>query len=112
LGSAAYRDPLFQVLDEDSDPAVRAAACEALATLVVDPDGRSMAAFLAAARRPVDERTAIAVIAAIEGMALRSGRPPSDDGLRALIKLTATPYGQAVRSRAQAALGRISGTLR
>jgi hypothetical protein len=112
LGSIAYREPLFQVLEEDDDPAVRASACEALAALLVDPDGRSMSAFLAAAARPVDERTALVIVAAIEGMALRSGQAPSEDGLRALIRLTTRPYGQAVRSRALAALGRISGTLR
>jgi hypothetical protein len=112
FGSFAYREPLFQVLEEETDPAVRAAACDALAAILVDPDGRSMAAFLAAAARPVDERTAFVIVDAIEGMALRSGSAPSDDGLRALIKLTTRPYGQGVRSRAIAALGRISGTLR
>ena len=112
FGSAAYREPLFRVLEADADPAVEAAACEALAALLVDPDGRSMAAFLAAAARPVDERTALVIAAAIEGMALRSGAAPGVDALRALIRLTTRPYGQAVRNRAMAALGRISGTLR
>jgi hypothetical protein len=112
FGSVAYREPLFQVLEADADPAVRAAACEALAALLVDPDGRSMSAFLAAAARPVDERTAVVIAAAIEDMTLRSGQAPSEDGLRALIKLTTMPYGQTVRNRAFAALGRISGTLR
>jgi hypothetical protein len=112
FGSVAYREPLFRVLEADADPAVRAAACEALAALLVDPDGASMSAFLAAAARPVDERTALVIIAAIEGMALRSGQAPSEDGLRALIRLTTRPYGQSVRSRATTALGRISGTLR
>jgi hypothetical protein len=111
LGSPAYREPLFRVLESEDDPAVRAAACEALATLSVDPDGRSMAAFLAAAAKPVDERTALVIVAAIEGMALRSGQAPAEDGLRALIKLSTKPYGLSVRSRASAALGRISGTL-
>ncbi len=112
LGSPAYREPLFRVLEADEDPAVRAAACEALAGLGVDRDGRSMAAFLAAAARPVDERTALVIAAAIEGMALRSGIAPSEDGLRTLIKLTAKPYGQSVRNRASAALGRIAGSIK
>ena len=112
LGSPGYRDALFRVIATDVDPAVRASACEALAFLGVDPDGRSMSAFLAAAARPVDERTALVIVAAIEGMALRSGQAPSEDALRALIKLTTRPYGQTVRSRASAALGHISGTLR
>jgi hypothetical protein len=112
LGSVAYREPLFRVLESDADPAVRAAACEALAAIQVDPDGGSMSAFLAAAARPVDERTALVIAAAIEGMALRSGTAPGDEGLRALIKLASAPYGQSVRARATEALGRISGTLR
>ena len=111
LGSLSYRDALFRVLETDTDSAVRAAACDALASFGVDPDGRSMSAFLAAAARPVDERTALVIVEAIESMALRSGQAPSEDGLRALIKLTTTSYGQNVRSRAQAALGRISGTI-
>jgi len=110
LGSVAYREPLFRAIEEDPDPAVRAQACRALAALLVDPDGRSMSSFLAAAARPVDERTALVIVDAIEGMALRSGTAPSGDALRALVRLTTRPYGQAVRSRAMAALGRISGT--
>jgi HEAT repeats len=109
LGSVAYREPLFRAIEEDPDPAVRAEACRALAALLVDPDGRSMSAFLAAAARPVDERTALVIVDAIEGMALRSGTAPGGDALRALVRLTIRPYGQAVRSRAMAALGRISG---
>jgi hypothetical protein len=112
LGSVAYREPLFEAAGGDPDPSVRAAACGALAGIMVDPDGRSMAAFLAAASRPVDERTAFAIVDAIEGMCLRSGSPPGGDALRALVRLTTRPYGQAVRSRAMAALGRISGTSR
>jgi len=109
LGSVAYRDPLFDAVADDPDPAVRAAACAALADMTADPDGRSMAAFLAASSRPVDERTAFAIVGAIEAMTLRSGRTPSGDALRALVRLTTEPYGRAVRSRAMAAIGRISG---
>jgi hypothetical protein len=110
LGSVAYREPLFAAIEGDPDPAVRASACRALAALLADPDGRSMSAFLAAAARPVDEETALVIVDAIEGMALRSGRVPSGDALRALVRLTSRPYGQAVRGRALKALGRISGT--
>lgn len=111
FGSLSYRDALFRVLETDTDSAVQAAACDALSSLGVDPDGSSMAAFLAAAAKPVDERTALVIVEAIESMALRSGQAPSEDGLRALIKLTTKSYGQNVRNRAQAALGRISGTI-
>ena len=109
LGSPMYREPLFKVLEGDADPAVRGAACEALTAIGVDRDGRSMAAFLAAAARPVDEMTAFVITVAIEGMTLHSGLGPSDDALRALVRLTSKPYGLAVRNRALAALGRIAG---
>ena len=112
LGSPAYRAPLFRVLEADDDPAVRAAACDAIAELGVDKDGRSMAALLAAAQRPLDEITAFGIASAIEGLTLRSGMDPSEDGLRTLIKLTTLPYGQTVRNRALAALGRIAGTIK
>jgi hypothetical protein len=109
FGSPAYRAPLFSVLESESDSAVLAAACDALAAIGVDPDGQSMAAFLAAAVRPVDEETAYALIEAIEGMMLRSGGAPNEDGLLALVKLAELPYGQTIRGRASAALERISG---
>jgi outer membrane protein assembly factor BamB len=112
LGSPAYRAPLFRVLEADDDPVVRAAACDAIAELGVDKDGRSMAALLAAARRPLDEITAFGIASAIEGLTLRSGMDPSEDGLRTLIRLTTLPYGQTVRNRALAALGRIAGTIK
>jgi len=111
LGSPLYREALFGAFEADSDPAVRRAACEALAALAVDRDGRSMGAFLAAASRPIDDATALAVIGAIEAMELRSGLPMSEDGLRTLVKLATAPYGQSVRDRALAAMGRISGSI-
>jgi hypothetical protein len=112
LGSPDYRVALFAVLGGDSDPAVRIAACEALASMSVDGDGLSMEAFLRVASRPIDDATALAVASAIEAMELRSGSGPGEDGLRTLIKLTSAPYGQSVRDRALTALGRISGTIR
>jgi hypothetical protein len=109
LGSPSYREPLFSVLATDDDSVVRASACEALAAMGVDSDGRSMAAFLAAAAKPIDEMTAFVMVAAIEGITLRSGLGPSRDGLQALVRLTTKPYGQFVRDRALIALRRIAG---
>lgn len=109
LGSPGYREPLFRAIESDVDPAVRAAACEALGLFGVDPDGASMAAFMNAAARPVDERSALAIIASIEGLTLRSGRGLREGGLRALVDFAASPYTRAVRDRAEAALARIAG---
>lgn len=111
MGSPDYRAALSEVLAKDPDPAVRAAACDALADIGVDPGGLSAAAFLVAARKPVDERTALGLVAAIERMALRSGTAPGTEAVRTLLALAAKPYGNAVRVRASEALGRIAGAI-
>lgn len=111
LGSTGYRAALAAVLSGDADVAVRAAACDALADIGVDPGGSSAAAFLAAARAPADERTALGLIAAIERMALRSGTAPGLDAVATLLALASKPYGNTVRGRASAALGRIAGAV-
>jgi hypothetical protein len=110
LGSPLYREPLIRVIDSaQADSSVRTAACEALADMGLDPDGASMAAFLAAAARSGDERDGLVLISAVEGLTLRSGRQPSGDALRALARLCVAPYGPTVRTRAAAALERIAG---
>ncbi|HRZ63287.1 MAG TPA: HEAT repeat domain-containing protein [Spirochaetia bacterium] len=111
LGSPGYRGALAAVLSGDPDPAVRDAACDALADIGVDPGGLSGAAFLKAARAPAWERTALSLIAAIERMALRSGSAPGRDAVGTLLALASKPYGPAVRSRASVALGRIAGAI-
>ncbi len=120
LGSPEGRGPLIEALEADEDPAVRAAACEALAEIALDPDGAVGEAFLRTVRGksgagpgsgPLDERAALALIAAVERMALRSGAPPSADAVRALLSLAAKPYGAELRSRASRALGRIAGSV-
>ncbi|HUW42498.1 MAG TPA: PQQ-binding-like beta-propeller repeat protein [Rectinemataceae bacterium] len=109
LGSPDYRAVLCRVLAEDRDQAVRAAACRALGAIAVDPGGLAAAAFLAAAARWVDEETALALMGAIESLALRSGTPPSAVEVRAILTLSRLPYGALVRRRAVAVLGRMAG---
>jgi len=111
FGSPGYRPALARVLAEDEEAAVRAAACDALAAIGVDPDGVSAAGFLAAARSIADERTARGLIAAIERMALRSGTAPGLDAVATLLALAGKPYSSSVRGRASEALGRIAGTV-
>jgi hypothetical protein len=112
LGSPDYRGILIGVLEEDPDPAVRSAACEALAAIGVDPGGATAAAFYDAAARPIDERTALVIADAIGGTALRFGAKPSLDAVRALLKLADKPYLPAVRAKAAAALSRLADALR
>jgi hypothetical protein len=111
LGSPDYRAVLCRALAEDRDSSVRAAACRALGAIAVDPGGLAAAAFLAATARSVDEETALALMGAIESLALRSGSPPSAAEVRALLTLSRLPYGARIRDRAVAALGRIAGAV-
>jgi hypothetical protein len=112
LGSPDYRAVLCRALAEDRDSSVRAAACRALGAIAVDPGGLAAAAFLAATARSVDEETALALMGAIESLALRSGSPPSAAEVRALLTLSRLPYGARIRDRAVAVLGRIAGAPR
>jgi outer membrane protein assembly factor BamB len=112
LGSPDYRGFLIRALEADPEPAVRSAACEALAAVGVDPDGATASAFYDAAARPIDERTALVLAEVIGGTAFRFGTKPSLDAVRALLKLADKPYLPAVRSRAAAALSRLADTLR
>ncbi len=112
LGSPDYRGFLIGVLERDPDPAVRAAACQSLAAIGVDPGGSAATAFYEAASRPVDERTALAIVEALGGTALRFGLEPSPDAVRALVRLAEKPYLPGVRSRAAWALSRLAGANR
>lgn len=112
LGSPDYRPILIDVLRCDPDPAVQSAACEALAAIGVDPDGRTAAAFFDAAVRPMDERTALVIVEVIAGTAFRFGSEPSVDTVRALLALAEKPYLPTVRAKAAAALSRLADTMR
>jgi hypothetical protein len=93
-----------------TDPSVRTAAFYALGAMGIDPDSLVAKACAAAvAESHLDEQVARALIGAIEAQARNSGAEPSADAARALMKLAALPYGNGIRSRAMAAIGRIAG---
>lgn len=112
LGSPERLGVIIGVFERDADPSVRSAACEAIAAIGLDPEGRAASAFSRAiAKARLDDETAFAVVGAIVDLALESGSPPGLDAMRSLLALTNRPYGQDVRNAATKALGRIAGSL-
>jgi hypothetical protein len=114
LGSPESLGLLVSIFSRTQDPALRAAACDAIAAIGRDPRGEAGAAFsraIAASRSGLDAQVASAVVAAIEALALRSGSPPGLESLRALLALTQGPQKADVKNAAAKALGRIAGSL-
>jgi HEAT repeat protein len=111
LGSPDRVGVLVEVFKKDADPAVRAAACYAIGAIARDPDGVAGAAFVAAARRGLPDEVALALVNAVSALALRSGSQPGREALKALLALTAAPYGPDVKNAAVKALGRIAGAI-
>lgn len=111
IGSTLDLPVLLEALRLESDPAVRAAACQALGEIGADPGGSVGAAFVALTEgaAALDEQVGLALLSALEGMALRSGTPPGTEAVRAILRLASPPNGRAVRDRATRALGRIAG---
>jgi len=111
LGSPERVSVLLRVFREDADPAVRAAACRALASIGRDPTGEAGEAFYAEASggRRLDAETAVSLISAIESLVLSSGASPPVDAVRALLALSAAPNFPDVRNAAAKALGRLAG---
>jgi len=108
LGLAGAVPVLVEVFEGDPDPAVRAAAALAVAAIGLDPEGKALGAFAAAAARRLDERTAFAVIGAIEGLYRASGALDERAGVLALLRLSGGDYPADIRARARSALSRVS----
>ncbi len=114
LGSPRAVPVLTEAYLLDPDPAVRAGAAEALGSIGLDPSGQAMRAFQRAADREyfLDDRGALATIGAVEAIYRAQGELSDPAGFQAVLKLAGKPYGSAVRSRALAALRRLSGAAR
>lgn len=99
---------LVEVFRRDPEPAVRAAAAQAVAAIGLDTDGSALAAFAGAAGGRLDERTASAVVDAIEGLYRASGALDDRSGVLALFRISAGDYPRDLRTKAEKALMRIS----
>jgi outer membrane protein assembly factor BamB len=93
------------------EPLVKAAAAQAIGGIGVDPDGRAMQAFLAAAisGHPVhDEQVLLSVAAATGALCRFSGPPLSDIGSQILMLLSDSSQQPSVQRQARRELGQIS----
>jgi len=99
---------LVDVFENDPEPAVKAAAAQAVAAIGLDPEGRALVAFARATERRMDSRTAAAVIDAIDGLYRASGALDERAGILALVRLSGGDYPRDLRSKAEKALTRVS----
>ena len=110
LGSPRAVPVLTEAYLRDPEPAVRAAAARAIGRIGLDLTGEALRAFQGAAEREffLDEPGALATIDAVEGIYRALGELSDPGGIRAVLRLAGKPYGSAVRTRALAALRRLS----
>lgn len=99
---------LVMAFEDDPEPAVRAAAAGALAQIGLDPEGRAMGAFARASEKRMDERTAAAVVMAIDAMYRASGALDDRSGMLALLRIAGGNYPSQLRTMAEQALRRVS----
>ncbi|MDR1929595.1 MAG: PQQ-binding-like beta-propeller repeat protein [Treponema sp.] len=86
IGSRETIPFLTAVFSGDPDPAVKAAAAEAIGRIGVDPAGTALEAFAQSAAAG-DEQVLIAAAAATGALCRFSGPPLSDSGIRFLLSL-------------------------
>ncbi len=99
---------LVEAFRSDPEPAVRAAAAEAVALIGLDPEGDALEAFARATERRLDLRTAGAIVAAIDALYRASGALDDRSGILALVRISGGDYPRALRSMAEKALKRVS----
>lgn len=113
LGSPESLPLLLGIFSKAQDPALRAAACDAIGAICRDPSGEVGSAFVRAiqtSRAGLDGQVASGIVAVIEALALRSGSPPGREALGALLALTQSPQRPDVKNAATRALSRIAGS--
>ncbi len=107
LGSIESRQVLIQVMRKDPEPAVKAAAADALGLIAWDGDGASLDALEEiSSRAPWSgwDSYLISAAHAVKRISIYEGVPVSDRGIAALMRLADGPYAQAVKKGALDAL--------
>lgn len=114
LGSPRAVPVLTEAYLRDPEPSVRSSAARAIGRIGLDLTGEALRAFQGAADREffLDEPGALATIDAVEGIYRALGELSDTGGVRAVLRLADKPYGPAVRSRALAALRRLTEPVR
>lgn len=107
-GSPAAVPILAAVFARDPDPAVRAAAADAVASIGLDPDGLAQRSFMEAASGRLDERSALSLIDAVAALYRANGVLDEPAGALALVRIVHGAYPKTVRDRASLALKKVS----
>ena len=108
FGSPRALPVLVEVFQRDPEPVIRAAAASAVAAIGLDPGGLAQEAFARAASEGLEQRTAGAIIDAIEGLYRSNGALDNLAGALALARLAGGNYPRDLRARAETALRRVS----
>jgi outer membrane protein assembly factor BamB len=104
IGSRETIPFLTGVFKKDGEPAIKAAAAEAIGLIGVDPDGMAIQAFLdtlSGGGSLKDEQALTAVAAATGALCRFSGPPLSDMGVRILTLLAAAGQSAMVQQQAR-----------
>jgi outer membrane protein assembly factor BamB len=103
IGSRETIPFLVRVFREDQDPAVKAAAAQAIGAIGMDQDGMAMTAFNIAVSSPSlrDDRLMLAIAAAAGSLSRFAGPPQSDQGIRVLVSLSSMNRPSAVQALAK-----------
>jgi outer membrane protein assembly factor BamB len=107
LGSRETVPFLATLFSKDPEPIVKAACCEALGRIGVDPGGDAIRAFtflLAPDNATLDPSTLMAAATATKNLCLFSGPPLSDAGIRLLRAFLATDFPARVKRHASTEL--------
>jgi outer membrane protein assembly factor BamB len=107
LGSRETVPFLAALFSKDPEPIIKAACCEALGRIGVDPGGDAIRAFtflLAPDNATLDPTTLMAAATATKNLCLFSGPPLSDAGIRLLRAFLATDFPARVKRHASAEL--------
>jgi outer membrane protein assembly factor BamB len=107
MGSRETIPFLVNLFYRDPDPAIKAACCEAIGRIGVDPTGETFRAYqilLAPDNAALDPSVLMAATASIAALCRFSGPPLARDGIRLLRAFGHTDFPPRVRRQAQAEL--------
>jgi outer membrane protein assembly factor BamB len=107
MGSRETIPFLITIFNLDTEPSIKAACCEAVGTIGVDPTGEAIRYFrfyISPDNANRDPQTLISAAVAIAALSRFSGPPLSDAGISLLRAMGHMDFPPAVKRRAQAEL--------
>ncbi|MCL2478997.1 MAG: hypothetical protein FWF22_05805, partial [Treponema sp.] len=108
MGSRETISFLVNIYNKDPEPSIKAACCEAIGTIGVDPKGEAIAAYsflLSRDNANRDSQTLLSASDSIAALCRFSGPPLAEDGILLLTQIARYPdFRSDVKQRAQAQL--------